>query len=821
MSIKLRMIIGIAGAILFLLASNLVTQYLINESSRTMDRIIKVNGVKVSILNELKNATEARAILQRDYVLLSEPEQRAQIKQALDASREQISDVFKRLSEMQLDAQESEFREQLMSNVASANTSYSSFILAMDEDFTEEAVQILTTEFKEKYEAFLKIVEAFRQYELEQNDLAVKTLYEGQEQGELLIWSWLGISVVLFSIIGWVVARSFLKPIHAMCSTMQNITETGDLSHRIPVSGKDELANVAQQVNALFERMDRIVTDVVGVMQEAAQGHFGQRVEEGQRGQFLALKSGVNDSLEQIEGVVALLQQTSQNFSNCQLQTAKNEALELRGAFAEVMHNLNLSAEFMKSTVDSIGQTLTALSHGNFSVRSTIAVNGDFKPLQLGLNHTLEDLEHFVDEVAYVQAKISEGDLTHQVQGVYKGKMAALKDSLNSSVANMAVMVGKVGAIAGCVADGSDELARGNETISHSIQKQAAALEETSASMEEMTSTVRHNADNAQQANQMVSNAQTQLQDGLKTMDDALGSMHKMVDASRKINDIIALIDGIAFQTNLLALNAAVEAARAGEHGRGFAVVAGEVRNLAAKSAEAAGEIKGLIENSVKISETTGSYVQQTSEVMSQINTSIQTMGQMISEISQASSEQAKGIEQVNRAIGDMDRMTQQNALIVQQAAESSDALQQDAGQLRAQVNSFKVNAAVQQRMQKLVHSDAGAQFEKMIEAHVAWKSKIRAFVEGVDIGVSYEAATDHTSCVLGKWYYGEGQQYMHLPLMKTLGDEHMQMHQSIKQVMDAKSVDDIAAVEEGLSKVDAYSAKVVAILNQMIDEIV
>jgi methyl-accepting chemotaxis protein len=821
MTIKVRMIIGIAGAIFFLLASNLVTQFLINESSRTVDQIIKVNGVKVTLLNELKNATEARAILQRDYVLLSEPEQREQIKQALQASREKISDVFNHLREISLDAKETEFREQLMSNVASANTSYSSFMLAMEEDFTEEAVVILTTEFKEKYEAFLKIVEAFRQYELEQNDLAVKKLYEGQEQGEVLIWSWLAISVVLFSLIGWLVAKSFLKPIHAMCETMQKITETGDLSHRIPMMGKDELAKVSEQVNFLFDRMEHIVMDVVAVMQEAAQGRFSKRVEEGQRGQFLALKSGVNESLDQIEGVVELLQQTSQNFSNCQLQTAHNEKLELRGAFAEVIENLDQSAGFMRSIVDSIGKTLIALSHGNFSVRSTVEVNGDFKPLNDSLNRTLEDLERFVDEVAFVQAKISEGDLTHHVEGVYKGKMAALKDSLNSSVANMAVMVGKVGAIAGCVADGSEDLAKGNETISQSIQKQAAALEETSSSMEEMTSTVRHNAENAQQANHMVSSAQTQLQDGLRTMDDALDSMHKMVDASRKINDIISLIDGIAFQTNLLALNAAVEAARAGEHGRGFAVVAGEVRNLAAKSAEAAGEIKTLIENSVRISESTGSYVQQTSEVMAQINGSIQTMGQMISEISQASSEQAKGIEQVNRTIGEMDRMTQQNALIVQQASEASGALQQDAMQLRTQVNSFNVNATVQQRMQKLVHSETGVQFEKMIEAHLAWKSKIRAFVEGMDIGVTYEAATDHTSCVLGKWYYGEGQQYMHLPLMQTLGDEHMQMHQSIKQVMDAKSVDDIEAVEDGLSKVDEYSNKVVAILNQMIDEIV
>ncbi|MDX1352193.1 MAG: methyl-accepting chemotaxis protein, partial [Thiomicrorhabdus sp.] len=262
------------------------------------------------------------------------------------------------------------------------------------------------------------------------------------------------------------------------------------------------------------------------------------------------------------------------------------------------------------------------------------------------------------------------------------------------------------------------------------------------------------------------------------------------------------------------------EAARAGEHGRGFAVVAGEVRNLAGKSAEAAGEIKHLIENSVKISEESGLYVGQTSEALTNINATMIEVSDMVADISGTSEEQARGVEQVNSAVMSMDEMTQKNASIVQDAAESSKALLNNADTLKEQVSLFNVDSVVSQRMAKLVNSSVAAQFEKMIEAHLAWKGKIRAFVEGVDIGVSYEVATDHTACVLGKWYYSDGQAFMHMPQMVQLGDEHMQMHQGIKAVMDAKSVDDVDSVEAGLAKIDQQSEKVVELLYQIIDQL-
>jgi methyl-accepting chemotaxis protein len=242
------------------------------------------------------------------------------------------------------------------------------------------------------------------------------------------------------------------------------------------------------------------------------------------------------------------------------------------------------------------------------------------------------------------------------------------------------------------IATASGEIASGNLDLSSRTEQQASSLEETASSMEELTSTVKQNAENARQANQLAASASDVAQRGGAVVSDVVETMASIDASSRKIVDIIGVIDGIAFQTNILALNAAVEAARAGEQGRGFAVVASEVRNLAQRSASAAKEIKALIDDSVGKVAAGSRLVGQAGSTMDEVVASIRRLTDIVAEISHASSEQTHGIEQINDAITQMDHVTQQNAALVEQAAAAADAMQGQAARLARAVSTFKLD---------------------------------------------------------------------------------------------------------------------------------
>ena len=270
--------------------------------------------------------------------------------------------------------------------------------------------------------------------------------------------------------------------------------------------------------------------------------------------------------------------------------------------------------------------------------------------------------------------------------------LQALKDMNNSLV----TIVGQVRTGTDTIATASSQIAAGNLDLSSRTEEQASSLEVTASSMEELTSTVKQNAENARQANQLVVSTADVAVKGGQVVGQVVDTMTSIKDSSRKIADIIGVIDGIAFQTNILALNAAVEAARAGEQGRGFAVVAAEVRNLAQRSAGAAKEIKSLIEDSVDKVDVGGKLVDEAGKTMDEIVNSVKRVTDIMSEIAAASQEQSAGIEQVNQAIAQMDEVTQQNAALVEEAAAASESLQDQAGNLAQVVSIFNLGGGSQ-----------------------------------------------------------------------------------------------------------------------------
>ena len=302
-----------------------------------------------------------------------------------------------------------------------------------------------------------------------------------------------------------------------------------------------------------------------------------------------------------------------------------------------------------------------------------------------------------LNEAVAVAKRVADGDLTTRIEAKTKDETGQLLQALKDMNDSLGRTVSQVRVATDSIATASGEIASGNADLSSRTESQASSLEETASSMEELTSTVKQNADNARQANQLVVSASDVAVKGGQVVGQVVETMSSINESSRKIVDIISVIDGIAFQTNILALNAAVEAARAGEQGRGFAVVATEVRNLAQRSASAAKEIKSLISDSVEKVDAGTRLVDEAGKTMNEIVTSVKHVADIMGEITAASQEQSAGIEQVNLAITQMDEITQQNAALVEEAAAAAQAMQDQARSLSHAVSVFKLDHAMGQ----------------------------------------------------------------------------------------------------------------------------
>jgi methyl-accepting chemotaxis protein len=409
-----------------------------------------------------------------------------------------------------------------------------------------------------------------------------------------------------------------------------------------------------------------------------------------------------------LQGTVVLLREIGGGRLDNPIATARRDEVgELLAGLAKTQTQLleRATAERRRSTEDrdraeadrraleEVQQMVTAVVEGRLEQRlATEGKAGFARQLAESLNQLVENVAGVVSGVGGIVARANEGDLTTRL-GLENcsGLERQIGSGVNQLVSEMAALVAKVKVAADEVARGAAEISQGNDSLSSRTEAQAASLEETAASMEEMTSTVRQNADYAHQANQLAIEARQRAERGSTVIASAVQAMDGINVASRKIADIIGVIDEIAFQTNLLALNAAVEAARAGEQGRGFAVVASEVRTLASRSATAAKEIKGLIQDSVARVADGTRVVSDSGATFEQLVEAVRKVGEIIARIAAASGEQAGGIKQVSEAVAKMDELTQQNAALVEEAAAASRVLADQSGSLSELMRRFRV----------------------------------------------------------------------------------------------------------------------------------
>ena len=419
----------------------------------------------------------------------------------------------------------------------------------------------------------------------------------------------------------------------------------------------------------------------------------------------------------------------------------------------------------------------------------------------------IRSLSKSLNSAVDVAHAVAKGDLTQSIETEGKDEVAQLMTALAAMTQSLVQVVSSVRQGSEGVATASAEIAQGNNDLSARTEQQASALEQTAASMEELSSTVKQNADSARTANQLAVSASTIAVEGGNVVGRVVETMREINTSSRKISDIIQVIDGIAFQTNILALNAAVEAARAGEQGRGFAVVASEVRSLAGRSAEAAKEIKGLINASVERVEHGTALVDQAGATMTEVVTSIQRVTDIMGEISAASNEQSLGVAQVGEAVTQMDQTTQQNAALVEEMAAAASSLKSQAQDLVHTVAVFNLggNAVVQRsalasaprqmtaapRRASLprVQQDAGGSdgigvnLDNAIRAHAEWRSKLRTAASRKETTDAETIARDDC-CELGKWLQGSGQsKYGSKPSFVNLISSHREFHQEAGKV--------------------------------------
>ncbi|WP_313206891.1 methyl-accepting chemotaxis protein [Stenotrophomonas sp.] len=499
-------------------------------------------------------------------------------------------------------------------------------------------------------------------------------------------------TIVLLSLVAAalavVISRAVTVPLGKALTAIQAVAR-GDLSVTTQATSKDEAGRMLTATSDMTAMLRRFSEQTQLMAQMHAGPDISHRIPEDFPGVYGQLAGGINTVIfEHLDSIRAAFDVLNQYAAGNLTQDAQR----LPGTRAFLHEAMDAAKASLLAINTQIQQLANAAAAGDFSQRGDAdRFDHDFKVMIEQLNSMMQVADGNLGQLSQLLQAIAEGDLTARMDGQFHGVFARMRDDANTTVAQLTQIVGQIQASAGSITLAAGEIASGNSDLSRRTEQQAANLEETAASMEELTSTVKQNAEHARQANQLAIGAHGVASQGGEVVGQVVVTMSAIEASSKKIAEIISVIDGIAFQTNILALNAAVEAARAGEQGRGFAVVASEVRTLAQRSAAAAKEIKGLIDDSVgKVAEGS-SLVHQAGSTMGEIVASVQRVTDIMAEISAASQEQSAGIEQVNQTVVQMDETTQQNAALVEEATAAARAMEDQAAQLGEAVARFRL----------------------------------------------------------------------------------------------------------------------------------
>ena len=459
------------------------------------------------------------------------------------------------------------------------------------------------------------------------------------------------------------------------------------------IGGKQTLLQqITWKLNDLMDQVETAQVDMYYSMAYVTYGDFSRKSYPA------GLHGGFSHALKRLNALTKILSSTTSGVNELMsaLSTGdfnKKIDLKVEGEYAKAINNATDAMETMRMMIDNIGEVMGRVAQGDISQRIQAQGQGDFAVLKNNVNLSLDALEGSFHDISRITNALAKGDLTQSSEQFYPGTFGSVISGMNHTVENLKVMVGEIKDSGEVIGAAAKEIAAGNYDLSHRTIDQATSLENITASMNQFTETIKQNSENTRQANALAQVSSDFARNGVVAVGQVVKTMDGINESSRKIVDIISVIDSIAFQTNILALNAAVEAARAGEQGRGFAVVATEVRSLAQRAAAAAGEIKNLINDSVEKVEDGSHLVIKAGKTMEDILNSIDGVTNTIKSITKSSDEQIVSIGYMNESLTQIDDTTQQNAALVEESAASAKMLEDQTVVLSSTISNFKLNA--------------------------------------------------------------------------------------------------------------------------------
>ncbi|MDC8744831.1 methyl-accepting chemotaxis protein [Xanthomonas campestris] len=685
--------LGMAFGILILLSGLLVATGLVTMSNARfeLDTIVNNNMERIQLSTEMLDANTNVAIGLRDIVMVSGEAANRHSMDMIEANRKRYKNAYDALAAMPSSAMEKDALT-LVQQKRDVSVKFNNQILEYGlRDQNDQAQALLQGEAAVAMDAQQAAIRANAALERRLSKEAYAAAVASMHRGKVTLATG-GIAALLISaLLAWLITRSLTAPLSQATRTAESIA-AGNLHNDVHTTATDETGRLLQAMDKMQLQLRNLIAAQTDMAKRHDSGQISFRIDASAfPGDYGRMANDTNLLVASHVAVQTDLARIMGRYAVGELSEDMQPLPGEKAVFSDTMSQVKLNLSAMNHEIKHLAQ---AAANGDFSARGDAErFQFDFRVMVESLNHLMSTADGNLQSLSSLLQSIAAGDLTARMSGEFRGVFAQMRDDANATASQLAQIVGNIQQSAVSINAAASEIAAGNQDLSQRTEQQAANLEETAASMEELTSTVKQNAESARQANQLAIGAARVASQGGEVVGKVVETMTGIEASSKKIADIISVIDGIAFQTNILALNAAVEAARAGEQGRGFAVVASEVRTLAQRSSSAAKEIKDLIDDSVQRVAEGSALVHTAGKTMGDVVASVQRVTDIMGEISAASQEQSAGIEQVNQTITHMDETTQQNAALVEEATAAARSMEEQAEQLTDAVAIFKIDA--------------------------------------------------------------------------------------------------------------------------------